>query len=567
VRARVALAMTLAAILSLGGTSTADEPLPNLPDYVFAVLPEDENLDVLYFGEAGPTFLRFRVRINGQGYRSNWDGFLARLYKFADADDNGILTEAEARRPGWSQLLAKPNGGVFGEAIPALGDGRTVLEPIGGKVSVEAFSKYVRDGLGYNPFVGQAVQSANPIDQLAFNQLDEDRDGALSAAELASAEGLIRRLDTDEDEMLDQAELNPNRSPFAGVFFGDGAAFADDSNGGPFVPLMTAEARSRAARRLLDRYDGIASSLKDALLSPTESGLAHDAFRHADFNSDGRLDLSELERFLADPVPSIVLVVRISKSVGQPPTIRLPIPDDGIPTADIRVKAKADQGLALDMDGREIQFVPNESVRDFRQLFDFRFQLADVNKDGFLDRSEAEKGRLFLGLFDSADRNADDKLARAELATYLERSLDLASSRVTLNIADEGRAFLDVIDGDHDGRLSRRELRNAAKSLKPFDRDSDGRVRLAEIPRTSRLAIGRGPYSPNRRGVNFETYDSPTPPGPGAKGPEVAWFRKMDRNRDGDLSPREFLGSPEDFRKLDADGDGLIDQAEAAKGP
>jgi Ca2+-binding EF-hand superfamily protein len=402
---------------------------------------------------------------------------------------------------------------------------------------------------------------------LAFNQLDLDRDGALSAAELAAAEGLIRRLDTDEDEMVDQAELDPSRSPFAGVFFGNGAAIADDSNGGPFVPLMTAEARSRAARRLLDRYDGVASSLKDELLSPFESGLAHEVFRHADRNSDGRLDLGELERFLADPVPSIVLVVRISKAVGQPPTIRLPIPDDGLPTADPRVKAKADQGLALDLDGREIQFVPNESVRDFRQLFDFRFQLVDLDKDGFLDRSEAEKGRIFLGLFDSADRNADDKLARAELATYVERALDLGLSRPSINLAEEGRAFFEILDGDHDGRLGRRELRDAAKHLKPFDRDGDGRVRLTEIPRTSRVMIGRGPYSPNRRRFNFDTYDSPTPPRLSAKGPEVAWFRRMDRNRDGDVSLREFLGSPEDFRKLDADGDGLIDESEAAKGP
>src|SRR6185437_4376532 len=41
------------------------------------------------------------------------------------------------------------------------------------------------------------------------------------------------------------------------------------------------------------------------------------------------------------------------------------------------------------------------------------------------------------------------------------------------------------------------------------------------------------------------------------------WFSKMDRNRDGDLSPREFLGTVEDFRKLDTDGDGLISVEEA----
>jgi Ca2+-binding EF-hand superfamily protein len=38
----------------------------------------------------------------------------------------------------------------------------------------------------------------------------------------------------------------------------------------------------------------------------------------------------------------------------------------------------------------------------------------------------------------------------------------------------------------------------------------------------------------------------------------------MDRNQDGDVSRREFLGTAESFQKLDQDGDGLIDTKEAA---
>ncbi len=39
----------------------------------------------------------------------------------------------------------------------------------------------------------------------------------------------------------------------------------------------------------------------------------------------------------------------------------------------------------------------------------------------------------------------------------------------------------------------------------------------------------------------------------------------MDRNRDGDLSRREFLGTDEKFRRIDADGDGLISIEEAER--
>jgi Ca2+-binding EF-hand superfamily protein len=47
--------------------------------------------------------------------------------------------------------------------------------------------------------------------------------------------------------------------------------------------------------------------------------------------------------------------------------------------------------------------------------------------------------------------------------------------------------------------------------------------------------------------------------------PVPRWFEASDRNRDGVISPSEFVGSPEAFQKLDADKNGVISSEEAVR--
>lgn len=49
-----------------------------------------------------------------------------------------------------------------------------------------------------------------------------------------------------------------------------------------------------------------------------------------------------------------------------------------------------------------------------------------------------------------------------------------------------------------------------------------------------------------------------------AAGFAPAWFTLMDRNRDGYLAKREFLGKLDDFADLDRDRDGFLNRDEAA---
>jgi Ca2+-binding EF-hand superfamily protein len=563
------LLTSLALALALPHPTRADGPPPDLPDWVFAVLPEDENLDVLHFGESRPTLIRFRIRIDGQGFRSAWDSCLARLSQYVDANDDGLLTEAEVARPAWRQLIGSSmnNFNAFTGSYPTVGT--SGYGPKGGRVSVEAFRMLIREGLGQGPIRVQVAHASDPIDQATFNQFDQDRDGSLSAAELSStaADAILRRLDVDEDEVVDRLELEPNRSPLAGIFSTEGGSVEGDPLAHPLMALTSPESRSRAARRLLSRYDGADSTAKDGRLSPLESGFAAQAFRLADSDDDDRLDLLEIERYLDAPTPEIVLVLRMTRQAGQPSRIAALADGERPSPPDPRVSNRPDGDWTINLDGRQARVSPVDSVSDFRTFYGMRFQLSDFDKDGSLDRAEATKGLYFVRLFDSADRNVDDRLSRVELDLYFQHLFDISLCRATIQLSEDGRPVFDTLDADSDGRLGRRELRNASQRLKSFDSDGDGRIRLAEITTTTRLRVGRGQAGANRNSGNFDSYDSPPPARQGDAKNAVAWFRKMDRNRDGDVSATEFLGPADLFHKLDDDGDGLIDESEASKGP
>jgi len=131
---------------------------------------------------------------------------------------------------------------------------------------------------------------------------------------------------------------------------------------------------------------------------------------------------------------------------------------------------------------------------------------------------------------------------------------------------EQGPALFSALDVSGDGRLSLREMRNAETVLAAFDKNGDKMINPEEMPGTIGLAFSRGfggyygvgvRLAVNGGGMGIAAPARSAPP----LGP--AWFVRMDRNGDGDVTLREFFGTPEQFAEIDADGDGLIDPAEA----
>ena len=98
------------------------------------------------------------------------------------------------------------------------------------------------------------------------------------------------------------------------------------------------------------------------------------------------------------------------------------------------------------------------------------------------------------------------------------------------------------------------------KKSPALDTDQDQIIGGDEIPESISVSFTLGGTTgvPVDRPGGFPTYG---PRVPTSGGPE--WFTRMDRNGDGDVTLKEFLGSEADFARLDTSGDGLLDPQEA----
>ena len=133
-------------------------------------------------------------------------------------------------------------------------------------------------------------------------------------------------------------------------------------------------------------------------------------------------------------------------------------------------------------------------------------------------------------------------------------------SQVRTSALTQGNPLFSTLDLSGDGRLSLREMRTSPKRILTFDKDKDGEISADEIPTTIAVTFqqGYGSYTYSR--PVQRTGSTTARPAPKDQ-PE--WFTRMDRNGDGDVTLKEFLGEKADFEKLDTNKDGFIEPAEA----
>lgn len=214
------------------------------------------------------------------------------------------------------------------------------------------------------------------------------------------------------------------------------------------------------------------------------------------------------------------------------------------------------------------------------------FTKLDADKDGQLTADEAgeEHRRLFDRLKRNADKNDDGKLSQDEFVAGLqERAEGNRGDRPDGAPGDRPRrAGGDRTDGaPGDGRRGSGRFGQIAERLREFDKNSDGKIALDEVPEErqqmfemvldrfdkndddamdlSEMADAAREFGPGRS-------DGPDgrPEGPPGPPPVVA---ALDANSDGTISSEEIDAASGALKKLDKNGDGKLTREELMPPP
>ncbi len=521
---------------------------------------------LIFLAEHRPIFVRLRVTSQGRPFEAAWIDSVRTLHASLDRNRDGILTTKEADEKTFAALVRLATG----SAVPA-GMGELDVQPKDGMVSIDELAEALRPILG--PFRLQVGRQAISRTDALFDQLDRDKDGQLTRPELAAIAGSLRPLDLDDNAMISPDELEPYNSPaFAAMMEESSDRRARFTTLPPVVELVAGESTLRPARLLLKKYDrakGETRGRTDDKLSIAEFAIDPDAFAKADTNGDEVLTSQELRQFLSRAPVDLTLDVTLSPDPSGRATVR--VGDDGglARGAKVRQLADGDVEFAVGEVRLDIHVEDGTAVaEETRRVLTQRFKTADVNKNGYLEDKEratinAPQSPL-AGLLDVIDRDGDGKLYLKELLAFGDRQSDAARHRLVVTTADQGRSIFGILDLDRDRRLGAREVMRTVDRVMSWDGDADGRVSADEIPYHFQVTIARGGLP----GLTGDVVATPavrlmgaTQPSGQPAGPD--WFQKMDRNHDGDVSHREFLGPRDQFDRLDRDKDGLIDPDEA----
>ncbi|MFO1019902.1 MAG: hypothetical protein U0903_04305 [Planctomycetales bacterium] len=505
---------------------------------------------LILFAPRHPVFLRLTSSVDSKPLTDVRKNSVQKLAALLDKNEDGFVSKEE-----WATLS------TWGDRSPDSQMSETWwkqadLQPADGKLSPEEF-EILADLL-----MGKTLRLEFPPPRQTqavdlFKFLDQNGDGLVSAAELAAGSKVLNRYDLNEDGSVAIEELLPPGMNPASLAQG-GSSTAETW----FLIPESEQERKDLVKRLLTTYDRLPAGKPDGALDHSESGLSATDFAKFDLDKNSRLDESEFLALLANPPGEVAVTLQLSAREFRRP--KMTLQQAGAPpstpgnTSTNQTDLVIDS-IPIDVGVRGTRITPY----DARQFYRSRFRQVDADKNQYLNEQEFLGLQLPMVSFKQVDRDNDGQLFDKELVAYLDQHLLITGGRLTVIVTNDSKSLMEILDKDNDRRLSPREFRQSGEVLKSFDQNRDGFLAPSELTVRQKVVFeyNRSPLLE----VAANALNTPTATRSRTRetlsGP--IWFQRMDRNRDGDVTLKEFLGPLESFEKLDLNHDGAIDEQEA----
>jgi EF hand len=545
---QITFAVTLISVLSCSDHFAARCSANETQDYDRGIL--------VVLAPGGPVFAELRISVAHRPYRQWVAEFLAGQL---DVNGSGALSTSELK------LLTERVRKLIRVDSP-----KTMLQQASGSteassVPVTVFAKWMQQRIPRAFDI--SAESSDPDNSVRLgNLLDVNGDSLVSGDELDVALTTMRFRDLDDDQTFSVSELLPYRDPRTQT-----ASLTPDVASLPFVHLADSDSVERAATRIAKQY-GAKPGTDVSLFRFSATQLAN-----ADLAATTVLDHDALLALLRSPPFHFVIEIKLSDLANRSQTDVIVAPaarsfcmvgDDAFHDITLNI-----DGIPLTVKSRGGSMNDRSYVKGFLGQ---NFLMYDGDASQSLDETEfASFARILTqagvdGDFEALDVNGDYMVTRDEMNSFTERDLFASRSRIDVSIHQDGKTLFGIMDVNGDRRLTTRELQEGTTALTKYDLNGDAQFGESELGTEYVLTIGLGRSEVRRMtrsrmmGMQDRNLTDAILPGTaGLTGPE--WFRRMDRNQDGDVSKREFLGPLTTFLQLDQNTDGLIDADEAER--